>query len=162
MLSPRQQLLPSISQAWTEFSCKSLALGWAPTLVGVSETIHAQLQGRSRWDGHPLLLECLKQLTHSDRGVHSGSHTSLQLVPSVFVGVKVRGQGRPGENFGRFYCWRETVWCGVLHGVWHCRVEVQWHTMFDVRNNTAPPPPPQQKSKKQKKKKSVSLLNSIY
>ena len=37
-----------------------------------------------RWDGHLLLLECLKQLKHICRGVHSASNTSLQLVPSVF------------------------------------------------------------------------------
>ena len=39
-----------------------------------------------RWDGHPLLLESLKQLTHICRGVHSASNASLQLVASVWPG----------------------------------------------------------------------------
>ena len=28
------------------------------------------------------------------------------------------------------------MWCCVLHGVWHCCVEVQCHTTFDVLNKT--------------------------
>ena len=46
-----------------------------------------QVVNHLRWDGHPLVLECLKQLTHICGGVHSTSNTSLQLVPSVFVWV---------------------------------------------------------------------------
>ena len=56
------------------------------------------------------------------RGVHSASNTSLQLVPSVFVWICL-GTWKTKENFGSSY-WRGTVWCCVLHGVWHCRVEV--------------------------------------
>ena len=95
-----------------------------------------QVVTHMRWDDHPLQLEYLKQLMHIPRGVYSASSTSLQLVPSVFVWVKVWGQGKPGENFGRC-CWRGTVWCCVLHGVWHCRVDVQCHSTFDARNKTA-------------------------
>ena len=36
-------------------------------------------------DDHPLLPECLKQLTHTCRGVHSASIMSLQPVLSVFI-----------------------------------------------------------------------------
>ena len=51
-----------------------------------------------RWDGHPRLPECLEQLMHICRGVHSALNMFLQLVSSVFVWVKVWGHGRPGEN----------------------------------------------------------------
>ena len=49
-------------------------------------------------DGHPLLLEFLKQPMHIFRGVHSALNMSVQLVPSVFVWVEVWGHGRPGKN----------------------------------------------------------------
>ena len=66
-----------------------------------------QVVNHLRWDGHPLLLECLKQLRHICRDVHPAPNASLQLVESVFVWVNVWGQGQPGENFGRC-CWRGT------------------------------------------------------
>ena len=31
----------------------------------------------------------------------------------------------------------ELLWCGELHGVLSCRVEVQCHTTLDTRNKTA-------------------------
>ena len=87
-----------------------------------------QVVNHFRWEGYPLLSECLKQLGQCCRGVHSALTTSLQLVPSL--------QGMPEEKFGRC-CWRGTVRCGVLHGVWNCRVEVQCHTTFNARNKAA-------------------------
>ena len=82
-------------------------------------------------DGHPPLLEYLRQLTHICRGVQSASNKSLQLVPSLFVWVTVWGHGRPGENCGRC-CWQGILCCCVLHGVLHCRVEVQCHRTFEA------------------------------
>ena len=48
------------------------------------------------WDGHPLLLECLKHLTHICKGVHSTPNMFLQLiVPSVFVCVSISSSSIP-------------------------------------------------------------------
>lgn len=47
---------------------------------------------------HPLLLESLKQLVHIYRGIHSASSMSLQLIPSVFVGVSIWKHGLPRVN----------------------------------------------------------------
>ena len=33
------------------------------------------------WDGHPLLLECMDQLTHVCQGVHSASNVSVPTHP---------------------------------------------------------------------------------
>ena len=109
----KNQQVPSISHAWPGSGCGSLALRWPPTPAGGPE-----------------------QLTHICRGVPSAWNTSLQLVPSVFVWVSVRGHGRPGENSGRCCCWRGTVWSCMLPGVWHCCVEVQCHTTSEARNKT--------------------------
>ena len=57
-----------------------------------------QAMNRLQSDGHPLLLECLNQLTHVCRGVHCASNPSLQLIPSVFVGVSIRKHGLPRVN----------------------------------------------------------------
>ena len=59
-----------------------------------------QVVNHWRRDGHPLQLECLKQLTLICRCVHSASTSSLQLLPSVLIWVQVWGQGRPGKNLG--------------------------------------------------------------
>ena len=46
-----------------------------------------QIVNHVRLNGHPLLLECLKQLTHTCRGIHPASNMSLWQVPSVFLWV---------------------------------------------------------------------------
>ena len=46
-----------------------------------------QVVNHLRWDGHPLLLECLRQLTHICMRARSNWNTSLQVAPSVFVWV---------------------------------------------------------------------------
>ena len=82
----------SISQAWTGSGCESVALGWPPTPVWVSETTHVHLQGRSL---------CLE-------------HVSLQLVPSVFVCLGLYlGTWKASGEFGHC-CWRRTAWRCVL------------------------------------------------
>ena len=45
------------------------------------------------WNGHPVLQEGLKLLTHICKGVQSVWNTSPQLVASVFVWVEVWGRG---------------------------------------------------------------------
>ena len=82
-----------------------------------------------RWAGHPLLLECLKQLTH----ICKGRSLCLEPVSStrskrLCLGLTL-GIGEAREEFRRC-CWRGTVWCCVLHGVWRFRVEAQRHTTF--------------------------------
>ena len=94
-----------------------------------------QLVNHSRWDGHPLLLEGPKQLTHICRGVFSASDTCPTRWKCACLGQSLGTRKARGE-FGR-YCWRGTVWCCVQHGFWHCRVEVQYRTTFDTRNETA-------------------------
>ena len=75
------------------------------------------------WYSHSLLLESLKQLAHICRGIHSALNTSLQLTPSAFVLGLSLGTGKAWKGF--WCCWWGTVWCGVLHGVWWCHVDVQ-------------------------------------
>ena len=58
------------------------------------------------------------------------------------IGFKlIWGHVRLGENLD-VVVGKETVWCGVLRGVWHCYVEVQRLTTFDARNKRGTPPPP--------------------
>ena len=54
------------------------------------------------WDGHPLLLECMDQLTHVCQGVHSASNVSVPTHPEcVQLGLNLNlgdmeGQERVG------------------------------------------------------------------
>ena len=102
----------SASQAWTGPGCESLALGWPPAPAWVAETTHAHLQGWS------LCLEFV----------------SPTLSKCVCLGLSL-GTLKARGKFRR--CWRGTVWCGVLHGVWRCHVAVQCPTTFDARNKAA-------------------------
>ena len=72
--------------------------------------------------------------------------SSFQVCLFGFKSGNREGQGSQGRC-----CWRGTVWCCMLHGVWHCRVELQCYTTFDARMK-------QQK----KKKKAFLFLNSIF
>ena len=88
-----------------------------------------QVVNHLRRDSHALLLKCRKQLSH----ICKGRSLCLEPVSStrskrLCLGLTL-GIGEAREEFRRC-CWRGTVWCCVLHGVWRFRVEAQRHTTF--------------------------------
>ena len=50
------------------------------------------------WDGRPLFLEHLEQLSHVGRGIHSAPNTSVQYIPHVLDWVQIGRHGGPGKN----------------------------------------------------------------
>ena len=51
------------------------------------------------------------------------------------IGLKSGVHGRPGEDLDvvvAVFFGGGTVWRGVLHRVWRCRVEIQRHATLDV------------------------------
>ena len=95
-----------------------------------------QVVNHLRWDNHPLLLECVEQVTHVLQGSSLCLEHCCPIHPKrVRLGLNLGTWNAGGES--GCCCSRGTVWCAVVHEVWTYRVELQFHTTFDGRQKTA-------------------------
>ena len=71
-------------------------------------------------------------------GVFTLPQTRLSNSSQVYsTGSKlIWAHGRPGENLD-IGVGEELCGISLLHGVWHCHVEIQRHTTFEAKNKTA-------------------------
>ena len=94
-----------------------------------------QVVSHLNWDGHPFLQESLKQLT-TLAGAFTLPRTRLsnssQVCSTGFRSGDTEGAGKRWNVRG----WRGFMWCGVLHRVWRCRVEILRRATFDAWNET--------------------------
>ena len=51
--------------------------------------------------------------------------------------IRFKSGDMEGQGEFEHCCRQRTVWCGFLHGVWYCRVEIQRHTTSGAQNKTA-------------------------
>ena len=87
------------------------------------------------WQGHSLRLECFKRRhAHLQEHLLCLKHVSPTRSSCVCWGWSL-GTWKARGEFGHC-CWRGTVWCGMLHGIWRCHVEIQCRTMFDLQHKT--------------------------
>ena len=77
----------------------------------------------SRWDGRPLLLECLEHPPHVCRGLQPASNTFVQLLPNVLDWVSSSCRSPVDHTVSPV---SKTVCCPLQFQLWAVQLDLQW------------------------------------